>query len=276
MHQKIKHFCSFFKDFKDCYTLIGGAACTIWYIDQLPNFRATRDVDIVLILENLDSGFTARFHQYMKQYEYHGTAIGMDELKRTCMYRLQSDNPLVPPQIEILSRRPEESLLPLHLHSAPLKVESEYTYLSCILMNDEYYDFLKEQIIYSDDIPLPKKAAIIALKIKAYLNIEETRITATKEDIEQRKLPNEEEMNKHRNDVFFLLLDILPNKEALNVPQNLTNDIQAFVMQMQGEDVWNSISQSLMARRKREKEIIKTLSSDMMLGRLKSVFHLND
>ena len=57
MNDKIKHFCSHFERFSDCYVLIGGSACALLYENEDPPFRPTRDVDVVLFAKTLSSDF---------------------------------------------------------------------------------------------------------------------------------------------------------------------------------------------------------------------------
>lgn len=40
-----------FRDYADCYTIIGGTACDILMSEADAEFRATRDIDMVLIME---------------------------------------------------------------------------------------------------------------------------------------------------------------------------------------------------------------------------------
>ena len=40
-----------FRGFEDCYTVIGGAACDILMAEADMPFRATIDIDMILILE---------------------------------------------------------------------------------------------------------------------------------------------------------------------------------------------------------------------------------
>ena len=42
-----------FSEFRDALILIGGAACDLWFGDQNLEFRTTKDLDIVLVLERL-------------------------------------------------------------------------------------------------------------------------------------------------------------------------------------------------------------------------------
>ena len=48
----IESFREKFRDFSDCYTVIGGAACDILMEEADLDFRATKDIDLILILED--------------------------------------------------------------------------------------------------------------------------------------------------------------------------------------------------------------------------------
>ncbi len=115
MIDRIKTFCAFFSDYQDCYTLLGEAACTIWYMNHQPMFRPTMDVDVVLILEALNPSFMERFHEYMERYNYRGEAVGADESQHPRMFRLQTNHPAVPIQIEILSRQDKAVIRALNM-----------------------------------------------------------------------------------------------------------------------------------------------------------------
>ena len=49
----LKSFRESFSDFADQYVIIGGAACDIYMESEESSFRATKDLDIVLIVEAL-------------------------------------------------------------------------------------------------------------------------------------------------------------------------------------------------------------------------------
>jgi len=51
MIEGIDVFRTHFADFTDQYVLIGGAACDLWFEEAATEFRATRDLDLVLTLE---------------------------------------------------------------------------------------------------------------------------------------------------------------------------------------------------------------------------------
>jgi predicted nucleotidyltransferase len=57
----IDKFREFFSNFEDNYIIIGGTACEFHEesFAQIP--RATKDIDIILIVEALSSAFVSRF-----------------------------------------------------------------------------------------------------------------------------------------------------------------------------------------------------------------------
>ena len=62
-----------FADYTDSYILIGGSACETNLSRQQMPFRATRDLDIVLCIEALDTGFIQAFWDFVSAGKY---AIG--------------------------------------------------------------------------------------------------------------------------------------------------------------------------------------------------------
>lgn len=50
-----------FRDYSDCYTIICGAACDILMTEADTEFRATRDIDMILIME-------ARYREFVKVF----------------------------------------------------------------------------------------------------------------------------------------------------------------------------------------------------------------
>lgn len=55
-----------FKDFSDCYTVIGGAACDIIMSERDVEFRVTHDIDMILILEDKKKEYSSVFRKYIK------------------------------------------------------------------------------------------------------------------------------------------------------------------------------------------------------------------
>ena len=63
-------FKEFFRDFQNQYVLIGGAACDIVFNEADLPFRATKDLDMVLIIEALTPEFGRRFWDFIIEGGY--------------------------------------------------------------------------------------------------------------------------------------------------------------------------------------------------------------
>lgn len=59
-----------FQGFEDQYVVIGGTACNLLMENEDMSFRATKDVDIVLIVESITAEFGKAFWEYIKEAEY--------------------------------------------------------------------------------------------------------------------------------------------------------------------------------------------------------------
>ena len=68
----IKHF----QPYNDHYILIGGGACDYQMLQKGLPFRATKDLDIILIIEALSDEFINHFWQFIKDGEYAIAEVG--------------------------------------------------------------------------------------------------------------------------------------------------------------------------------------------------------
>lgn len=73
-----------FEKYSDQYVLIGGTACSILMDEIGAPFRVTKDLDVVLILEVLDSGFTKAFWKFIEEggYEHRNRSTGDTQFYR--------------------------------------------------------------------------------------------------------------------------------------------------------------------------------------------------
>ena len=67
-------FQKYFADYEEQYVLIGGAACDILFESNEVNFRATRDLDMVLIVEALTPEFGEKFWRFIVDGKYRNKA----------------------------------------------------------------------------------------------------------------------------------------------------------------------------------------------------------
>ena len=245
---RIAHFCDFFSEYADNYLIIGGSACSVWYSDAEPHFRGTNDMDVVLILELLNQSFLDRFKLYLQQESYQSWEKHvLDESTQKVMYRFSSTDSHGPTCIELLSRKGDLLHLESDAHLSPLTHDGEYTGLSCILVHEAYYDFLRSQASSKHNCSLVSIPGLIMLKIKAYLNLHEAKrrgIHARGSDGSSRNI------NKHRNDIFFMLTDLRAARGArISLPEQLRTDLTTFMNHYPPHsEEWSNVFQNLRVR----------------------------
>ena len=94
-------FRNFFTGYEEQYVLIGGAACDIIFESNGASFRATRDLDMVLIVEALTPEFGERFWKFIVAGRYRNKAINGGKPQ---FYRFDKpENEMFPKVIELFS-----------------------------------------------------------------------------------------------------------------------------------------------------------------------------
>ena len=209
-------FKKYFEQYSDNYVIIGGTACDI-IIDEagfVP--RATKDIDIILVVEALSSEFVKQFWQFIKDGDYGDQEKSNDERQ---YYRFKKPKDLdFPYQIELFSRTPDVIVLEGEAHLTPIPVDDDLSSLSAILLNDDYYNYMIEHSQEENGLHHANIEALICLKAKAFLEIKERIENGSKEDSKK--------LRKHKADVFRLTVMLRPESEF-----DLPKTIQAHVKQ---------------------------------------------
>lgn len=217
MVRGLEIFRQHFKDFTDNYIIIGGTACDI-IIDNIGlTPRATKDIDIILVIEALSPEFVAHFWEFIKQGNYEVKEKSEEDRK---YYRFQK--PQVeefPFQIELFSRIPDLLDLNEGTHLTPIPVDTEISSLSAILMDDDYYNFTIQHSQLDNGIHLANTEALIGLKAKAFLDYKTRKENG--ENIDERQL------RKHKMDIFRLLLLLTP-EDNFTIVGSIKSDIANF------------------------------------------------
>ena len=81
-----------FKDYSDYYTIIGGTACDILLSEADLPFQATKDIDMILIMEDNFPEFTAIFWEYIKEGGY---KCGWENEENMHFYASQKANSVI-------------------------------------------------------------------------------------------------------------------------------------------------------------------------------------
>lgn len=227
----IEKFKEFFAGFEDKYVIIGGTACEVHELNYAQRPRATKDIDIILIVEALSSDFVARFWDFVRAAEYgtRNVGTGNEAEHRHEYYRFKEpQNGDFPYQVELFSRNRGLINFPADAHIVPIPVDDDLSSLSAILMNDDYYHFT---IRYSsadneDGVRIANIESLICLKCKAFLEMTERKNGG--EPVDGRHIL------KHKKDVFRLTAMLAP-AETYRLPQALREDVAAFVESVRHE-----------------------------------------
>jgi hypothetical protein len=121
--------------------MIGGTACDVAMRQMGLDFRATKDLDIVLVLEALDPGFGNLFLEFVNQGQYQNKHKSSG---KSLFYRFEAPrNQTFPYMLELFARQPAVLDLAPDRHLTPIPMDEEATSLSAILLDDNYYDFIR-------------------------------------------------------------------------------------------------------------------------------------
>jgi hypothetical protein len=241
-----------FRDYGDRYLLIGGTACDLLMSAAGVAFRVTKDLDIVLCAEALDARFVQAFWSFVREgaYEVQEKSTGQKQF-----YRFQKPKTAgYPFMLELFSRVPDALEVAPGSHLTPLPMEEEVSSLSAILMDDDYYAFIRSGRTERDGLPVVGAEYLIPLKVRAWVDL--TRRKASGESVDSRSI------KKHKNDVFRLYQIIDPDLDPA-APDKVKNDLRAFIAGMADEDV---DLKALGVRTGTLDDILKSLQSFYGLG----------
>jgi hypothetical protein len=227
-----------FRNDHGSFVVIGGVACEVWMTSKSLPFRATKDVDMVLVLEALNAGFVRKFWAFINAGKYQ---LKQKSEKRREYYRFSKPSADDYPEIvELFSRRLDSVKLDAGQTITPIPMGEDISSLSAILMEDDYYSLLASTRIIIDDLPVISADGLIPLKAKAWLDLKERK--AKGETID------EDDIRKHMKDVFKLAATL--TGVAFTLQKSVKDDLQKFVDCFpKDSDDWDAIMASLKAAR---------------------------
>lgn len=183
MVRGIENFREWFRGYEDQYVIIGGAACDLLMTEEGLDFRATKDIDLVLIIEAVNAAF--------------------------------SDNAITLPEDAVLS---------------PLPMDEDVSSLSAILLDEDYYEFLRQGKIQISGVTVLSAPYLIPFKAKAWLDLSRRKSEGGQVD--------SRDIRKHKNDVFRLTELLDRNMSPLPyIPDAIRTDINEFTERMQSEEI---------------------------------------
>ena len=214
----IDKFSEYFRGHEGSYVLIGGAASNLIEESNLLVPRATKDLDLILVVESLTDAFVKRFWQFVREAGYVHRQRGTENAEFYRFYQPQDH--AFPFQIELLSRKPDIISLPDDLVIGPIPTGEELSSLSAIMLDDDYYHFTIEHSFIVQNVHIAKSEALICLKAKAYLNLRACKETG--------QSVNSGDITKHKNDIIRLGVTLSPDSR-FELPGSIRKDVLAFL-----------------------------------------------
>lgn len=247
----IDSFREWFKGYENHYVIIGGTACDILMSEGGLLFRATKDIDIVLIVEAIDHEFGKKIWDYIKEAGYRSCnrSTGNPQFYRFSYPR--SDK--YPAMIELFARKLDIIKLPEDAILTPLPLDDELSSLSAILLDEDYYNFMKNGKVIVDGVSVLEPMHIIPFKAKAWLDL--TNRKNNGEHVDSKNI------RKHKNDVFRLS-DLVDVDAKIPVSKGVYEDIFDFINRMDDEEI--DVNQ-LGIKNKTKEQILKELRNIYIL-----------
>lgn len=215
-----------FKDYEDCYTIIGGTACDIMMNEAGLDFRATKDIDMILLIEERFAEFAAIFWDYIKDGGY---KCGWKSSDAPHFYRFTEPQAAgYPVMIELFSRRPDFQIDHPEIHLTPLHVSDEISSLSAIMLDDNYYRLMLTGRRTVDGVSVLGAEYLMLFKMRAWLDLRQKKAAGAH--------VNERDLKKHKNDVFRLFPLVTPSIQIAVSPA-VEADVEQFITEMRIEPV---------------------------------------
>ena len=107
-------------------------------------------------------------------------------------------------------------------------MDKDISSLSAILLDDDYYEFLKQGKVTVDGVAVLDAAYLIPFKAKAWMDLTDCKTAGEHVDSKNIK--------KHKNDVFRLT-ELIDPTVKITAPQGVFTDVQNFIQRMQNESI---------------------------------------
>ncbi len=212
-------FREWFAAYADQYVLIGGTAATLTMEDAGLEFRATKDLDIVLHVEALTPAFGEAFWKFVDAGKYEIRQAS--ETGKPNFYRfIKPGDERFPVMVELFARAPDGLKPAEGSHLTPIPLDEAVASLSAILLDEAYYAFIMAGRRETDGLPWVGEDRLIPLKAVAWLELRARREKGEKVDAK--------DVRKHLNDVLRLS-QLLASTTRIALDQKIADDLARFL-----------------------------------------------
>ncbi|MDY3793196.1 MAG: hypothetical protein SOZ56_12100 [Oscillospiraceae bacterium] len=216
MVKGIDTFRRYFAEYEEQYVLIGGAACDIAFESNDTAFRATRDLDMVLIVEALTPEFGEKFWEFIQDGGYRNKSTNGQKPQ---FYRFDKpENEEYPKMVELFCRSNFE--LREMTGITPIHIDDEVSSLSAILLNDDYYRILLEGKVVRNGLSVLRPEYLILFKAKAFLDLKQRK--------DRGEAVDSKNISKHKKDILRIAAELVLESTG-ELPAAVETDIRAFI-----------------------------------------------
>ena len=213
----LDRFSEYMEGLEDCYAIIGGAACSIILANVGLDFRATKDIDVILLIENRLPEVAAAVWLLVRDGGYDSGWISSGDVH---FYRFAKPRVAgFPTMVELFSKAPSFIEEPEGLAIVPLPAEDEVSSLSAILLDDDYYAYMKSGRKTIDGVTVLDEVHLVPFKAKAFLDLSKRRADGERID--------SSDIKKHKKDVFRLA-QLFTSNTSSSLPDSIRGDMTEF------------------------------------------------
>ena len=130
--------------------------------------------------------------------------------------------------LELFSRKPDDILLEHGGELTPIPVDEKVSSLSAILLDNGYYQCIKDGKEIVEGMPVLKVEYIIPFKMRAWSDLTERK--ANGEEIDSKNI------KKHKNDVFRIS-QLLSPAQTVSISDSIKDDMRVFIAAMPAENI---------------------------------------
>lgn len=148
---------------EESYVLIGEGACSVLFDEAGADFRLTKDLDIVVVVDECSPSFALAIWDFVREGGYEA---GKRKNGGCSCYRftLPKGSPMAgeyPGQIELFARHPDFELEDEASWIAPLPFDDAVSSLSAIILDDGYYEFIRTNAVVVNGVSILSALHII-------------------------------------------------------------------------------------------------------------------
>ncbi len=219
----------------DQFILIGGTAATLAMEGAGLEFRATKDLDIVLHIEALRPDFGRTLWEFIERGGYQTRETS--ETGKPVLYRFQKPaDATFPFMLELFCRTPNSIQLAESSRLTPIPFDEGVSSLSAILLDESYYRFILDGRRELDGLSWIGEDRLIPLKAHAWLDLGERKVRG--EPVDSKNI------RKHANDVMRLS-QLLSPESRIPAPPKVADDLDRFLKGVTADETYTPKSLGL-------------------------------